>query len=330
MTVVLAPVDGSTRALRAVPWAAKLAGPKGTVVLLRVVPAQPAYAEKLFSLVGDEGTVQGIQDAWTQIARTDMEEAAALLSGSDVAVEQVLAEGEPDEEIVAAAARRGVEMIAMASHGRGAVGRAIFGSVADRVARTAEVPILILRVPDEDADHGVVVSRIIVPLDGSQIAERALPVAGELARQFAAPVHVVRAVDPASTLPMASGVFGAAPVLSADVTDQIWQEAESEARSTVTAAVSRLQAEEVDASGGILNGSPFFAISEATQPGDLLILTSHGRGGVRRWLLGSVAEKLVREAAAPVLLVPALERDQSQATIPPLTLQTEAPGATGP
>ena len=59
-----------------------------------------------------------------------------------------------------------------------------------------------------------------------------------------------------------------------------------------------------------LNGSPFFAISEATQPGDLLILTSHGRGGVRRWLLGSVAEKLVREADAPVLLVPALERGQ--------------------
>jgi nucleotide-binding universal stress UspA family protein len=107
---------------------------------------------------------------------------------------------------------------------------------------------------------------------------------------------------------MAPGVFGAAPAVSADVTDQIWQEAESEARSTVTAAVSQLQAEGVDASGGIVNGSPFFAIS--TQAGDLLILTSHGRGGVRRWLLGSVAEKLVREADAPVLLVPAPERGQ--------------------
>jgi nucleotide-binding universal stress UspA family protein len=329
MPVVLAPVDGSTRALRAVPWAAKLAGPSGTVVLLRVVPPQPAYAETIFSLVGDEDAVQGIQNAWTQVARTDLEEAAALLSGSHVAVEQMVAEGEPDEEIVAAAARRGVEMIAMASHGRGAVGRVIFGSVADRVARTAPVPILILRVPDEDADHGVVVSRIVVPLDGSQIAERALPVAGQLSRQLAAPVHVVRAVDPASTLPMASGVFGAAPALSADVTDQIWKEAESEARSTVTAAVSRLQAEGIDASGAILNGSPFFAISEATQAGDLLVLTSHGRGGVRRWLLGSVAEKLVREADAPVLLVPAPERDQSHATIPSVTFRTEAPGARG-
>jgi nucleotide-binding universal stress UspA family protein len=308
MTVVLAPVDGSTRGLRAVPWAAKLAGAGGTVVLLRVVPPQPAYAETLFSLVGAGDTVQEIQDAWTRTAEADMDEAAALLSGSDVTVQQMVAEGEPDEEIVDAATRRGVEMIAMASHGRGAVGRAIFGSVADRVARTAPVPILILRTPDEDADHSVVVSRIVVPLDGSEIAERALPIASQLARQLPAPVHVVRAVDAAATLPLAPGVFGVAPGVNAEVTDRIWQEAEAEARSTVTAAVTRLQAEGVDASGAILNGSPFFAISEATQPGDLLILTSHGRGGVQRWLLGSVAEKLVREADAPVMLVPAIER----------------------
>jgi nucleotide-binding universal stress UspA family protein len=310
MTVVLAPVDGSTLALHAVPWAAKLAGPDGTVILLRVVPPQPDYAESLFSFVGAEERVREIQDAWTRTAKADMDEAEALLSGSGVTVEQVVAEGEPDEEIVAAAARRGVQMIAMASHGRGAVGRAIFGSVADRVARTAPVPVLILRPPDEDVVPSVAVSRIVVPLDGSEIAARALPVASELAEHLAAPVHVIRAVDAALSLPMASGVFGAGPVVDANVTDQIWEEAEAEARSTVTAAVSQLQSEGVDASGGIVIGSPFFAISEAIEPGDLLTLTSHGRGGVRRWLLGSVAEKLVREAKAPVMLVPAVERSE--------------------
>ena len=315
MAVVLAPVDGSSRALRAVPWAAKLAGPGGTVVLLRVIPAQPDYAESLFSLVGAEGTVQEIQDAWSRTAGADLEEAAALLSASNVTVEQVVAEGEPDEAIVAAAAQRDAQMIAMASHGRGAIGRAIFGSVADRVARTAPVPVLILRTPDEDADTNVVVSRIVLPLDGSEIAARALPVASQLAKQLAAPVHVVRAVDAALTLPMASSVFGAGPVVGAEVTDQIWQEAEAEARSTVTAAVTQLQADGVDASGGIVNGSPFFAISEVIELGDLLVLTSHGRGGVRRWLLGSVAEKLVREASAPVMLVPAVERDEGDGVI---------------
>jgi nucleotide-binding universal stress UspA family protein len=308
VVVVLAPVDGSNRALRAVHWAEKFAGPDGTVILLRVIPPQPNYAESLFSLVGAEDTVQEIQDAWTRTAKSELVVAAAVLSGSEVTVEQLVAEGEPDEEIVAAAARRGVQMIAMASHGRGAIGRAIFGSVADRVARTTPVPVLILRTPDEDVDSDVVVSRIVVPLDGSEIAARALPIAGELSKQLAAPVHVVRAVDAALALPMASGVFGAGPVVDAEVTDQIWEEAEAEARSTVTAAVSQLQAAGVDASGEIVNGSPFFAISDEIEPGDLLVLTSHGWGGVRRWLLGSVAEKLVREANAPVMLVPAVER----------------------
>jgi nucleotide-binding universal stress UspA family protein len=315
MTVVLAPVDGSARALRAMPWAAKLAGPDGTVVLLRVVPSQPAYAESLFALVGAEDNIPGIQDAWAETAKADLDEAAELIAGPGITVEKVVAEGEPDEEIVAAASLHDAEMIAMASHGRGAIGRAIFGSVADRVARSATVPVFILRTPDEDAADSAVVSRIVVPLDGSEIAQRALPLATKLANQLAAPVYIVRAVDAATTLPMAPGLFGAAPVVNAEVTDQIWREAESQAQSTVSDAVSRLKAEGVDASGAILNGSPFFAISEATKPGDLLILTSHGRGGVRRWLLGSVAEKLVREADAPVLLVPAVEREEADRVV---------------
>ncbi len=266
MTVVLAPVDGSARALRAVPWAAKLAGAEGTVVLLRVVPAQPDYAESLFGLVGAQDAIQGIQDAWSQTAMADMDEATEVITGSGVAVEKMVTAGEPEDEIVAAAEQRGVDMIAMASHGRGAIGRAIFGSVADRVARSATVPVLILRTPDEAADSETTVSRIVVPLDGSEIARRALPVATELARQWAAPVHIVRAIDPVTSLPMSPGVFGAAAPINAEVTDQIWQEAESEARASVREAESQLKGEGIDASGAILNGSPFFAISEATGP----------------------------------------------------------------
>jgi nucleotide-binding universal stress UspA family protein len=121
-------------------------------------------------------------------------------------------------------------------------------------------------------------------------------------------VYVVRAVDPASSVPFSPGTLGPTPLVTTEVTDRIWQQAEREARETVRDAVARLQAEGVDASGATLTGSPFFAISDATQPDDLLVLTSHGLGGVRRWLLGSVAEKLVREAPAPVLLVPAARR----------------------
>jgi nucleotide-binding universal stress UspA family protein len=293
MPTVLAPIDGSDLALRAVPWAAALAGAGGTVVLLRVVPGEPTKAN----------------DAATAEANAELDAAAAAMADTGATVERLVMSGEPDAEIVAAAERRGADLIAMASHGRGALGRAIFGSVADRVSRSATVPVLILRTQTEEAGHTPAIRRIVVPLDGSPLAERALPAATALARQFRAPLHVVRAVDVATVMPVAPGVFGTAPVVNAEVATRVWEDAEAAAKATVSDAVKDLQRAGLEASGAMLNGSPYFAISDILQPGDLLVLTSHGRGGVRRWLLGSVAEKLVREAPAPVLLVPAAERD---------------------
>jgi nucleotide-binding universal stress UspA family protein len=306
VTVVLTPIDGSELSLGAVPWAATLAGPAGTVMLLRVIP--PHHAQQSSEGTdGDEGA-PGIQNAWTSAAETELDEAAHSLETTDVGVERLVVAGEPDEEIVAAATRHGADLIAMASRGRGAIGRAIFGSVADRVARTATVPVLIVRAATDEAGTPVAIARLVVPHDGSEIAARALPVASDLARRLGIPVHVVSAVDPVTSLPMGRGVFGTAPMVSAEITDQIWQDAEAEAKATVADAIAHLKDEGIAASGAVLNGSPFFAINDATRPGDLIVLTSHGRGGVRRWLLGSVAEKLVREASVPVLLVPAVER----------------------
>jgi len=309
MPVILAPIDGSARALRAVPWAARFAGPGGTVVLLRAIPPQPEYAAALLSLTGGgEDGVQRVQDEWNALVQEEMDEAEQMIAGSGVTVERLIAEGEPDEVIVAAIARRGADMIAMASHGRGAIGRAIFGSVADRVARASTVPVLILRTPEDAVVEDAPVRRIVVPLDGSELAAEALPVAVTASRSLAAPVHVVRAVDAVASLPMARGTFAPTPTISMEVADRLLQEMETEARQTITDAVAWLQAEGVEATSAVLSGSPFFAITETTEPDDLLVLTSHGRGGVRRWLLGSVAEKLVREAPAPVLLVPSSSR----------------------
>ncbi len=309
MPVILAPIDGSARALRAVPWAARLAGPGGTVVLLRAIPPRPEYAEALLSLTGDgENGVRRVQEEWNALVQEEMDEAEQMIAGSGVTVERLIAEGEPDEVIVAGIAWRGADMIAMASHGRGAIGRAIFGSVADRVARASTVPVLILRTPEDAVVEDAPVRRILVPLDGSELAAEALPVAVSASRSLAAPVHVVRAVDAVASLPMARGTFAPTPTISMEVADRLLEEMEAEARQTVTDAVAWLQAEGVAATGAVLSGSPFFAITETTAPDDLLVLTSHGRGGVRRWLLGSVAEKLVREAPAPVLLVPSSSR----------------------
>ncbi|HEU0116127.1 MAG TPA: universal stress protein, partial [Thermomicrobiales bacterium] len=76
-------------------------------------------------------------------------------------------------------------------------------------------------------------------------------------------------------------------------------------RTELQTVVDRLRAQGLTASAEALDGSPFFVLAEALRPDDLVVLTSHGRGGVQRWLLGSVAEKLARTAPCPILLVPA-------------------------
>jgi nucleotide-binding universal stress UspA family protein len=317
MTTVLVPIDGSERALSPLPWATLLAGSQGKVILLRVIPPhrQERKARLVVAGLGGEDGRQSVQDVWRAAAEAELDEAAQALREAGAEAERLVAVGEPDEEIVSAAAQQGVDLIVMASHGRGAIGRALFGSVADRVSRTATVPVLIVRAPEGNPATPAILTRLVVPLDGSEIAERALPVAIDLARRLGIPARVVRAIDPTTTLPISRDVFGAAPTVNAEITDRLWQEAETEARTTVSEAVTRLMQDGIDASGAVLNGSPFFAISEATKPGDLIVLTSHGRGGVRRWLLGSVAEKLVREAPVPVLLVPAAERSEGERAV---------------
>jgi nucleotide-binding universal stress UspA family protein len=79
--------------------------------------------------------------------------------------------------------------------------------------------------------------------------------------------------------------------------------------------VTHLKAQGIEATWTVLGHSPYFAIAAAAEPADLLVMISHGRGGVLRWLLGSVADKLVREAPAPVLPVPSARRGSGGAAV---------------
>jgi nucleotide-binding universal stress UspA family protein len=153
----------------------------------------------------------------------------------------------------------------------------------------------------------VFIKRIVLPLDGSPLGEGALPVAIELASRLKVPIHLLRVIEFAYFL---------TPISPVGVRTNEYQETVSEiqagVRTYLEGIVSRLQDQGVTADWTILEGSPFFAIGGTTQPDDLIVMTSHGRSGVMRWLLGSVAEKLVREAPAPVLLVPSPGREAEQ------------------
>lgn len=186
-----------------------------------------------------------------------------------------------------------VDLVAMPTHGRTGLERLLLGSVTERVLRTAPVPVLALR-PDEDA--GRYPSRnVLVPTDGSDCAAAALDHGIAIAAETGATLHVLSVVDVAS--------------LGADVHSQVQVDSlEADARAVVESATAAAEAAGVESvAGSVEAGSSIHRaiLSYADENDvDLVAMGTHGRSGLDRILLGSVTEKTLRTAPAPVLAVP--------------------------
>ena len=302
---LLVPLDGSDEARTALPYAMALATPGTEIVLLTVIPAADA-------VTGADGGVLVPADQLSAIqgddARTRLEIVAHGLRAAGHAVRGEIAVGDPAARIVDVARELGVFMIVMASHGRGAVGRLLRGSVADRVGREATVPVLVVRA-GETAPGPVGITRLVVPLDGSPLAEGALAVATAISRRLGTPISLVRAVNPIELMPPAVG-FG--EVIPAEIYDETEEELEKNAQDYLETIARGVRDQGLPVATRVLVGPPAGAIIAATHLGDVVVLASHERSGVTRWLLGSVAEQLVREDESPVILVPAPEAGKDQ------------------
>lgn len=137
--------------------------------------------------------------------------------------------------------------------------------------------------------------RILVPTDGSTEGERAVAHALDLAAVHGAVLHAVHVVDTASYagMPMEASWEGVGELLRGDAEEAV-------------AAVEELAAETgIDVETAVVEGSPSREIIRYAEGNgcDLVVMGTHGRGGIDRLLLGSVAEKVVRGAAVPVLTV---------------------------
>jgi nucleotide-binding universal stress UspA family protein len=146
-----------------------------------------------------------------------------------------------------------------------------------------------------------VYTRILVPLDGSKFAERALAAAEDLARLMRAPLHLVRVVDPTQLELAGDGIY--AEVFAEGASSPLLTDEGAAAQ----ACLERMTAREIEAglgaSGEVRHGMAAHEIVAMAQPGDLIVMSTHGRGGMARWFLGSVAEAVVRRSPGPVLLV---------------------------
>jgi nucleotide-binding universal stress UspA family protein len=269
---VLVPLDGSQRAETALRW-------------LHLLPARTI---RVLHVCAQEGPER------TEAARY-LEEVVARLGPPDREWETRVVVGEPGERIVGDAAD--VDLIVMCTQGAGGGGRLLYGSVADLVARHAPVPTLLLRGGNHPV-HSVPVRRIVAPLDGSSAAERALPVAVSLARVLGAHVHLVTVLDGGD----AGHGDGQSNPPPGDDASTGGEDANTTQRALEQRAAA-MRASDIAATTEVRRGEIAPELLAATTSGDLLVISTHGRGTARRWQIGSVAEKLLRQADAPVVLV---------------------------
>jgi nucleotide-binding universal stress UspA family protein len=288
---ILVPVDGSSRAEHALPLAIALARAARAAVRLVTVhrlaagsPAEDLAVEHVEQAYLDR-TADGIRRAGVPTVSTD-----------------ILEEGSIAPALCAYARAVDAALIALTTHGRGPLSRFWLGSVTDELLRTSPVPVLVVRAADgvrPDLAAPVGARRILVPLDGSETAAAALAPAVQLTRLFEAGLVLFRVVVPApvapadQTAPLTSAMEG--PALD-EMVRRAGEDLEQIARQLRAVGLAADTRVAVDV-------SPAAAVLDAALATDMIALSTHGRGRVARFLLGSVADKVVRGAPCPVFVV---------------------------
>ena len=300
---VVVPLDGSDLAEQALPYAEVLTRLTGAPLhLVRVI--DPAHlGTPLGALLSSDAlTLALLLEDERMAARDSLEHVAQDLSdrGQEVTVEY--RQGLAADEMLAAT--RPGDLLVMVSHGRGGLGRWFLGSVAEAVIRRATVPVFLVRASETSASSPAV-QRIVVPLDGSALAEEALPTARALAERLHVPVHLLTVIHVSA----GTALELATAAVSASRLEETLIRLFTEAETCLANADERVRQSGVTVTTEVRHGSPGPTIVDATQPGDLIVMTSHGHSGFARWMLGSVAEAVVRRSTVPVLLVRAEARE---------------------
>jgi nucleotide-binding universal stress UspA family protein len=216
-------------------------------------------------------------------------------------IQKKLELGDPAAIIVDRARADPTCLIAMATHGMAGMRRWLIGSVANKVAHTAANPLLLLRpAENHEPNCETQIQTIFVPLDGSVPAERALRPALDLARNLHGEIHLLRIYTlPANAYVVANGMMDQAPT-------RVGAALRETAQSYLDGKVEELRANGLDrVVATAIEGDPASELIdiEVKTSHSLIVMTSHGRTGAGRWLLGSIAEKVIQHAHAPVLLI---------------------------
>jgi nucleotide-binding universal stress UspA family protein len=288
---ILASLDGSIAAEAVLPFVSTFAQAYDThIFLVGVVERRTAVPYHHC-----ESPDQAYEQARARVLNNGLARAAGRLRSEGRGVSGVLTYGDPATAIIDLGERLQATMIAIASRGEDGASRALLGSVADKVVRAGVRPTLVVPTADTPSRLPRPIRRIVVPLDGSELAEAALGPAQQIARACHASLRLVRVVDYVVALTESTLYL---PDL-APLDGSILAEAHRYLHAQCEAIAHDIPREAI-----VLRGPAFVALDEylRTAGADLVIMTTHGRGGVRRLVLGSVADRMLR-SHQPVLLI---------------------------
>jgi nucleotide-binding universal stress UspA family protein len=295
---ILVPLDGSTVAEQVLPYARFLAARlKVSVELLGIV--DPA-AIAISGLTHNPRYIGRLTEEGRRASEGYLARVSKTFSENSV-TRRCVEIGQPEVVIVETAAQNKGTLVTMATHGRTGMSRWLLGSVAEKVLRGSTNPLMLVRAGEgERGDGAVKFETIIVPLDTSTLAETVLRDVIDLAKVLQPRVILAHAYE----LPL-SAYYGAEDYYSPDY-KSLAAQLKDEARRYLDGKVEELKRRGLaKVSSMLLEGSAAeeiiaFARSE---PNSLLAMCTHGYSGVKRWVLGSVTEKVARHCGDPVLVV---------------------------
>ncbi len=274
MTTIMVPVDGSEASKKAVPFAAQLArAQNGEVLLVRVL--QPIALEyQTFETPLDPDVYENLFKSLEEQAEAEVALVRDSLTAQSIKARMMTPRGFPASTLLDVEQTEHADLVVMATHGRTGVARFALGSVADRLVREGSVPVLLIR---RDTPAGRSLKSAVVMLDGSGVAERALSVVEQLGGKPLETVTLYQVV--------------------ANADDR------AAAKTYLDAVATRLGRPGLTINPMVDVGNPRQTIDRPAREHDLVILSTHGREGFDRLRHGNVAEAVVREVQAPVLLV---------------------------
>lgn len=309
---VLVPLDGSQFSEHALPLALDVARKSGATLRLTHVraPVFVTYSETPLFLESELDARFAEREISRWQGYLDGVAGRLRLAAPAVTVTTILQQGDPAETLQRDAEAAAADLVVMTTHARGALGRLWLGSVADELLRHLKTPLLLVRPASGTPDLAAhaLPRQIVIPLDGTPLAEQMIRPAVELGKLSHAGFTLLRIIKPLMVLnpsPVGGASMGQMAAELVERLRAVQDSLRKEAVDYLEGVARPMRAEGLHVLTRVaLEEQPAVAVLQEAeaQGAGLVALATHGRRGLSRLVLGSVADKVVRGSQLPVLL----------------------------